>query len=115
MRTLLSLPLLLLLLCSSFIHTKELEDRIDQLEVLEAIPTQLETPPDNSEADFDLDYIVNRPVDDDDDEDELPKCNYDSDHGGEGMMEECIDDSVDRTPYKHYKGYKSWKQRPLLA
>ena len=53
--------------------------------------------------------------DDDDDDDELPRCNYDSDHGGEGSQEECVDDTEDRTPYKHYKGYKKWKRRPLLV
>ena len=50
MRALLTLPLLLLLLSSSFTLSKELKDRIDQQEVFEAIPTQLETPPDSTEV-----------------------------------------------------------------
>jgi len=124
------------LLCSALylltlLHTNTADQRpgdgIDQQQVFEAIRTQVETPPVDTEIPveedggedsklFDLDYIVNRPVDDgDDDEAGLPTCNFDSDHGGEGTEEECVDRTADRTPYKKYKKYKNWKRRPLLV
>ena len=48
---------------------------------------------------FDLDYVVNRPVSEEEEEEE----------------EEDEEESGDRTPYKQYKGYKTWKRRPLLV
>jgi len=84
--------------------------------VFEAVPTQLESPLDTTETSdeddddddeededtpmFDLDYVVNRPISDDDDDDD---------------DEDDEDESVDRTPYKRYKGYKTWRRRPLLV
>merc|ERR1711988_1550507 len=116
---LLYLSLCLVTLLHTSTANKRQANRIDQQQVFEAIPTQLETPPEGHHEDdeelFDLDYIVNRPVGGEDEESGLPECNYDSDHGGEGSQEECVDDTEDRTPYKHYKGYKKWKRRPLLV
>merc|ERR1711988_1304637 len=116
---LLYLSLCLVTLLHTSTANKRQANRIDQQQVFEAIPTQLETPPEGHHEDdeelFDLDYIVNRPVGGDDEESGLPECNYDSDHGGEGLEEECVDKTADKTPYKKYKKYKTWKRRPLLV
>merc|ERR1712190_11397 len=96
-----------------------------QFQVLPAIPTQIEQPPegvqndeasdedDDDEANiqgdegWDVDYIVNRPtsapdVDDDDDD-----CKRNYEEEGEG--------GKDLTPYKKYKSYKRWERRPLFV
>merc|ERR1712012_750983 len=99
-----------------------------QFQVLPAIPTQIEQPPegiqndeasdedddDDEEANiqgdegWDVDYIVNRPtsapdVDDDDDD-----CKRNYEEEGEGDKD-CVKAGEDLTPYKKYKSYKRWE------
>ena len=105
-----------------------------QFQVLPAIPTQIEQPPEgvqndeasdedddddeeaNSQGDegWDVDYIVNRPtsapdVDDDDDD-----CKRNYEEEGEGDKD-CVKAGEDLTPYKKYKSYKRWERRPLFV
>ena len=105
-----------------------------QFQVLPAIPTQIEQPPegvqndeasdedddDDEEANiqgdegWDVDYIVNRPtsapdVDDDDDD-----CKRNYEEEGEGDKD-CVKAGEDLTPYKKYKSYKRWERRPLFV
>merc|ERR1712213_243522 len=103
-------------------------------QVLPAIPTQIEQPPEgvqNDEASdedddddeeakiqgdegWDVDYIVNRPTSapDLDDDDDDCKRNYEEE--GEGDKD-CVKAGEDLSPYKKYKSYKRWERRPLFV
>jgi ectonucleotide pyrophosphatase/phosphodiesterase family protein 5 len=106
---------------------------LDQLDVFEAIPTQIEEPPsgqegkeDSDETDdddgvvslppsgYDVDYVVNRPghsPGEDDEDDEGDGCG-DIEEEGEVM---CRRKGKELTPYKKYKAYKTWIRRPLFV
>jgi len=113
---------------------KVIKTGLKQHEVFEAIPTQIEGPPeaeddtdddddasevvveeddDESDSDnFDLDYIVKRPTNAPDDDARI-RCEDIGDIGEEGDLS-CEDEDVSRVPYKKYKKYKTWKRRPLF-
>jgi len=141
MRTLLLLVLLGVWL-GEFQAKKTIQTGIQEHEVFEAIPTQLEKPTeaDQEEDDedeeteeetlettpvkedveeafkFDVDYTVNRPTSpsEEDDEEEHHLCRDNDDIAAEGDFE-CEVETSHLTPYKKYKGYKNWKRRPLFV
>merc|ERR1712054_502774 len=76
-----------------------------QFQVLPAIPTQIEQPPEGGQNDEASD------ADDDDDDDDC-KRNYEEE--GEGDKD-CVKAGEDLTPYKKYKSYKRWERRPLFV
>ena len=102
------------------------------LQVLPAIPTQIEEPPseedtpDEDEANveeseeveeesgWDVDYKVNRPTSAPDSEEEESGCdrNYVEEEEGD---KDCTVAGKDLTPYRKYKSYAKWQRRPLFV
>merc|ERR1711962_1455590 len=72
-----------------------------QFQVLPAIPTQIEQPPEG---------VQNDEASDEDDDD----CKRNYEEEGEGDKD-CVKAGEDLTPYKKYKSYKRWERRPLFV
>jgi len=98
---------------------------LGQLEVHEAIPTQIESPAEADDDDdddgkkdedggvdgYDINYVVDRPTDE---PEGRIKCEDIGDIAEEGELD-CEDEATPRAPWKKTKKYKLWKQRPLFV
>lgn len=123
---------------------KVIKTGLEQHEVFEAIPTQIEGPPEDEEVeDVEGGAEGEDPEADDDEEDDDDalveneidldrfdldyvvnrptsepegriKCADIGDIGEEGELA-CEDETTERAPWKKYKKYKTWKRRPLFV